>query len=471
MRKLLKAALAAAILAAPAAASAASWLVIGTPGADLEAAVAKAGGRITQHLTAIDAVVAEGNGGFKAAVARQSGVESVTPDAKIKWKAGATAESAAGVAASAALRAAGGRHGRPPTPPASGVPTDTIGSGDPFLGLQWGHAAVRAPEVWAQGNLGAGARVAVLDASFVLTHPDLAGRIDGDCTADMTGEGLETGVLLTSNGMHVAGTIAANANGSGTIGIAPEATLCLVRVAGNADFGTAASIAAGIVHAANHNVDVITVSGGAFVHRKGVSGEYTAGEAKEMLRLVERAAKYAYRRGALVSAAAGDDGVDRDDDHKLIRLPADAPDVLSVSATAPQGWLNNPSTSLDEPTTYSNFGKAIDLAAPGGEQRSIVTGTCTYPGTGAPRACSAFDMVFSTGGRIGTVHTYYWSAGTSMAAAHAAGVAALIVGKYGHMHPAQLRAYLKRGADDLGRRGDDPVYGVGRVNALGSVER
>jgi hypothetical protein len=47
----------------------------------------------------------------------------------------------------------------------------------------------------------------------------------------------------------------------------------------------------------------------------------------------------------------------------------------------------------------------------------------------------------------------------------------LIVSKYGKMHPAQLRAYLNAGADDLGTAGKDPYYGNGRVNALRSVSK
>jgi subtilisin family serine protease len=58
-----------------------------------------------------------------------------------------------------------------------------------------------------------------------------------------------------------------------------------------------------------------------------------------------------------------------------------------------------------------------------------------------------------------------------MATPHVAGVAALIVSRYGKMHPAKLRAYLNAGADDLGVAGRDPYYGNGRVNALGSVSQ
>ena len=451
MQGLLKATLAAAMLTASTAASAASFVVMGAPGADLEAAVAKAGGTVRQRLGAIDAVVADGRGNFAKAVARQAGVESVLPNPRLSWKPAVTLDSLSTTVA------------------AVGVPADTIGSGDNLLGLQWGHAAVRAPEAWALGHRGAGARVAVLDSGFVLTHPELSGRIDSGCTTDLTGEGIDQGLGAMAHGMHVAGTIAANADGAGTIGVAPEATLCLVKVVSADGSGDVANVAAGIVHAADQGVDVINVSVGTLIRTSGVPGEYTAKEAKSLLRLMERAAKYAYKRGSLVIAAAGNEGLDRDSDRKLIRLPTDAREVLAVSATAPVGWMNDHATSLDVPTSYSNFGDSIDLSAPGGEQRSSVTGFCSYPGIGAARPCSAFDLVFSTGGRVGFLHLYYWSAGTSMAAAHATGVAALIVGKYGKMHPAKLRAYLNAGADDLGAAGKDPTYGVGRVNALGSL--
>jgi subtilisin family serine protease len=451
MQGVLKATIAAAMLTASTMATAASFVVMGAPGANLHAAVAKAGGTVTRRLGAIDAVVAEGRGNFKAAIEKQAGVESVVPNVRVSWKPGITLDAASVASA--------------------GVPADTIGSGDAFLGLQWGLGAVQAPEAWALGYRGAGARVAVLDSGFILTHPELAGRIDTGCTTDLTGEGLEQGLSTMMHGMHVAGIIAASANGVGTVGVAPEATLCLVKVVSADGSGDIANVAAGMIHAADQNVDVVNVSVGSLIHVSGVPGEYSAKEAKEYLRLIERAAKYAYKRGSLVIAAAGNDALDRDADKKLIRLPTDAREVLAVSATAPSGWLNNPTTSPDEPTSYSNWGDSVDLAAPGGEQRESVPGVCSYPGVGAPRPCSAFDLVFSTGGRIGAIHTYYWSAGTSMAAAHATGVAALIVSKYGRMHPAQLRAYLNAGAEDRGVEGKDPVYGVGRVNALISLSQ
>ena len=83
------------------------------------------------------------------------------------------------------------------------------------------------------------------------------------------------------------------------------------------------------------------------------------------------------------------------------------------------------------------------------------------------RPCWVWDIVFSTtSGTSG----YGWSAGTSMAAPHVAGVAALIIGKHGgELSPAAVERILRASADDLGKSGNDPTFGAGRVNARRAV--
>jgi lantibiotic leader peptide-processing serine protease len=455
MNRLMRAALGAAMLAASAAAVASplakSYVVLGAEGADLGAAVARAGGTITRRLDGIDAVVAEGSGGFKSKVAKQPGVETVVPNVRVSWRPALTLDAVV--------------VGAP------GVPADTIGTGDDYLPLQWGHVAVKAPEAWAQGQRGAGARVAVLDTGFSLDHADIAGRYDASCTGDLTGEGIGAALPQGAHGMHVAGIIGAAANGVGTIGLAPDATLCLLKVASANGTGDIATVALGMIHAANRNADIINISMGGTIARAGVPGEYDSKEAREILRFFERAAKYAYKRGALVIASAGNEATQRDGDRNSIRLPTDTREVLTVAATTPVGWYDNTATSLDAPASYSNFGASIDLAAPGGENSPLVTGLCPFAGITPVRRCAFYDMVFSTGARVGGRDIYFWAQGTSQAAAHVSGVAALIVGKYGRMHPAQLRAYLNAGADDIGAAGRDDRFGVGRVNAVKSLAR
>jgi lantibiotic leader peptide-processing serine protease len=163
---------------------------------------------------------------------------------------------------------------------------------------------------------------------------------------------------------------------------------------------------------------------------------------------------------------AGNSNLDLNKTADLVIVPAMSPHVIVVSATAPMGWAADPfHTFLDNKASYSNYGtKAFDFAAPGGD--------AIYPGqefrtiAGVTFPCWVFDLVFSTGNG-----GWLWGAGTSMAAPHVSGVAALIIGKNGgSMHPAQVEAALLASADDLGKPGKDAIDGHGRVNALKTIQ-
>lgn len=346
------------------------------------------------------------------------------------------------------------------------------GDDDRFFDRQWGHDAVNAPEAWEAGSRGQGAVVAVLDGGFSLNHVDFAGQILH--AADMTGEGIEYGPNeddesgIFSHGMHVAGTIAAGDNGVGTIGVAPDAKLVLIKVLFNVGSGSFEDVIEGILYAADlGGVDVINMSLGADIPQ-GLGGDGAAAVAA-LRAAMNRAIGYAYQQGITVVVAGGNDGRDLDKDRSLTVFPAEMPHAISISATAPLGWGADPSVSLDNLASYSNYGRSgIDFAAPGGDFSYFFepggTGPCTV--AGATRACYVWDYVFSTGAVVGPSNFYYWSVGTSMAAPHAAGVAALIIGENGgSMHPSQVKAEMQRRADDLGQPGNDPVYGAGRVSS------
>lgn len=216
MKCMLKIALSATLLSTSAMASAESFIVLGEAGANLDAAVAAAGGTIKKRLKGIDAVVAEGGSNFLSAIGTQAGVSGAAQDREISW-----------LPVTDTIEFFDETAVNPPNNPA-GI--------DSRFNLQWGHTAVKAVDAWHKGFEGQGARLAVLDSGFQLSHPDMVGRFDPACTGDMTGEGIEykpnprdaSGIF--SHGMHTAGTVGAARNGTGTIGVAPKATLCLVKV-------------------------------------------------------------------------------------------------------------------------------------------------------------------------------------------------------------------------------------------------
>jgi subtilisin family serine protease len=456
-KHLMAAAIAASFLSAGTT-SAASYIVLGN-GANLDGAVREAGGVVTNRMPALNAVVADSRSpAFKSKLGKAAGVTDVLPNIKIDWYRGSQR----------ATETVELDFANPPN----------SGDNDTRFDLQWGHDAVNAVEAWNAGYRGAGARVAVLDGGFNPQHPDIAPNFDASCSADFTGEGLEYGpnsddaTGIFSHGMHVAGTIAAADNGIGTIGVAPEARLCLVKVLFNYGSGSFEDVVEGIVWAADQGVDIINMSLGGAIYKAGVPGEYTAREAAGFKNFVNRAVTYAHQNGVLVIASSGNEGIDGDKDGALIHLPSDTSHAVSISATAPVGWGKDPSVSLDNPASYTNYGRSvISLAAPGGDFLYAFVDPaerCTVGGLN--RVCYVFDYVFSSGGVVGNSFYYYWSVGTSMAAPHAAGVAALAVSRHGKLNPAQLRTILERGADDLGQPGNDPFYGAGRVNAENSVK-
>ncbi|MFC5571503.1 S8 family serine peptidase [Lysobacter yangpyeongensis] len=354
------------------------------------------------------------------------------------------------------------------------------GDNDRFFDLQWGHAAIDAAGAWNAGYRGAGVRVAVLDSGVYCTHVDIAPNLlAADSTSFVPGESY-CNTSGSSHGTHTFGTIGAADNGIGTIGVAPDAKLMAVKVLSAATgSGSFEGIISGIVYAADHGADVINMS-------LGVRGGLDIGgkEVAELVNATKRAVQYARSQNAITIVSAGNDGRDLDHDAgvqicdddgvcyraNLRAFPAQLPNVVSVSALAPEGWAIDPTTDLDPLASYSNYGSsAISFGAPGGDGRLPGTQLCQVGPV--VQQCWVFDLVFSTTSVSGASNFYGWMAGTSMAAPHVSGVAALIIGKHGgEMAPADVERILRASADDLGKPGKDDAYGYGRVNAARAVQ-
>jgi subtilisin family serine protease len=440
-----------------------SYLILGKANklpADLATRISQAGGTLTASVSQIGVATATSSDpDFLTKASAIGGLEGVAADRMVQWIDPSERVFEAGDVSDEGLGALG------------------IGDDETFFGgLQWSMRAIHAPEAWALGARGTGVRVAVIDGGLNNLHIDLNGSVDVARSAsfvpgfafnqDVGGAG------AFSHATHVAGIIAAQDDGVGTIGVAPGATIIGVKVLHNGS-GSFAAVIAGIVYAATPisqggaGANVINMSLGALFDRQGAGAAHLANA-------IGRATTYAYQQGVTVVVAAGNNAADLDHTNNLISVPAQSPHVIAVSATGPVGFATG-ANNADTPASYTNFGQsAIALAAPGGnDQYRPLTQVCSrprFPAGAVVTNCYVFDFVISPG-TLGNTGGYFFAEGTSMAAPHVAGVAALIIEHGGgSMHPAWVEAALRASADDLGKPGNDNFYGAGRVNALRAVQ-
>ncbi|MBN1414545.1 MAG: S8 family serine peptidase [Bacteroidales bacterium] len=343
----------------------------------------------------------------------------------------------------------------------------SIGDNEPFFGYQWNMDAIDAPEAWNAGYTGQNARIFVLDAGIDADNPDLAPNLNTALCASFVPEedyNVRAGSFF-NHGTHVAGIIAAADNSWGVIGVAPYAEIVAVKVLSEySGSGAFSGINAGIVYAANNGADVINMSLGATFNRngfymddEGVVQKMPAAALQNLILAQQRAVNYAFRKGVVIVSSAGNGGSNFDGNGSIFKIPAELQNVLAVSATAPDCWILTTNPLFDIIASYSDYGKSlVDLAAPGGDFDC----DAGYP----------FDMILSTcaGGPVS--YPFYFSAGTSMAAPHVAGVAALIIGKNGgEMDPNEVTKQLFKTADKIDGNGTSAYFGNGRVNAFRAV--
>jgi thermitase len=271
-------------------------------------------------------------------------------------------------------------------------------------------ADIDAPEGWDAGGLGSfpatgGVKVGIVDTGIDANHEDLSGKLV-DCGHASTLFGtVSNGSCADDNdhGTHVSGTIAAKANnGVGVAGVAFNSPLSMCKALNAVGSGSTAGVANCITWLVQRGSKIISMSLGG-----GASST------------MQTAVRNASNAGALIIAAAGNDG------DATLNYPAAYAEVVSVAAT----------DNRDARASFSNANSDVEIAAPGVNILSTKRG----------------------GG-------YVSFSGTSMATPHVAGVAALIWGKNPGFTAAQVRSKLDASVDDKGPAGRDPSFGFGRVN-------
>jgi subtilisin len=286
---------------------------------------------------------------------------------------------------------------------------------------------------------GSGVRVAVIDTGIDSDHEDLAGNLDLsndlDCINSDTDAEDDQG-----HGTHVAGTIAAVDNDLGVIGVAPAATLVGIKVLDHRGSGSWESVICGIDHVTALNTDGISTNDVDVANMSlGGSGGLADGDTcTNNNDSLYAAICTAVGSGAVFTVAAGNDSKDASD-----FVPAAYPEVITVSAyqdtdgtTGDAGCSGFPWTVCDEEfASFSNYGDIVDVIAPG---RNILS--TTYDGA------------------------YGSKSGTSMAAPHVAGVAALVLQGQSSLAPADVEAHLRNTGqcpDDLQNGGTGDCTGQG----------
>lgn len=306
----------------------------------------------------------------------------------------------------------------------------------------WGIAHVRADEVHATGNLGAGVRVAVIDSGIDCDHVELAASCEHgwNYVAETQNADDDYG-----HGTHVAGTVAAALHGeaTGVVGVAPGATVVAYKTLDAQGVGAwSRHIAAidDIWNGGTPTADIVNMSIG--------RGDYSS--------IAEEAMQRAYEAGILLVAAAGNSGkCSAKGDN--VSYPALFDSVIAVAAV----------DSANARPCWSSTGAAVELSAPG------VSVFSTWP---SDMSVSYLDPqpVCEDGDGDGDLDCHYkLGSGTSMSAPHVAGAAALVLaagvladddGQYGVAN--ELRQQLAATAVDLGTSGRDPQYGYGLVDAF-----
>ncbi|MCB2180581.1 MAG: S8 family peptidase [Desulfobulbaceae bacterium] len=279
----------------------------------------------------------------------------------------------------------------------------------------WGVSHIGAESVHQLPVTGYGVKIAILDTGIDYNHPELADNYQGGIDFVFSDDD-PFDDSWNSHGSHVAGIIAAAKDDVGVIGVAPDASLYAVKILDGSGMGTASWLISGLEWAVANDMDIANISVG--------FSQYS--------QAIEDACTYASENGVLLVAAAGNTSGGE------VTYPAAFASVIAVTGTDPQ----------DQSGYFAPLGPEVELAAPG-------------------------LAIYSTTRN----ETYTYLSGTSQAAPHVSGAAALLLeaglqdfNKDRVINNADLRHRLIATATDLGIEGRDEEFGYGLINIARAVD-
>lgn len=338
--------------------------------------------------------------------------------------------------------------------------------------VNWGAQAMSAADAAAVPVAHAPVTVGVIDTGIDDTHPDLVGRVDTSRSVSCGHNGIASQAYGAwrddyFHGTHVAGIIAANHNGIGIDGIAPDTTLVSIKASNEDQLMYPEYVTCGFMWAASHGVDIVnnSYSMDPWVYWSSSDPEQAAG-----LEAATRAIAYAQGRGLAVIASAGNDGMDNDNvttdsgsptdldtpikDRPVsggVKVPATVEGVSQVSAATRTNPETKPEWANLKRADFSNYGTSIDFTAPGQDIYSTVP-----------------TSLYASG--------YAKTSGTSMATPHITGIAALIKATHPNFRGKQITDLMRKQAameyTRLEAPDDGKEYrGYGFINALTTMRR
>lgn len=412
--------------------------------------VSRAGGTIAASYDQIGVIVAHSSSPtFAATLAQDSSVAGVS--ATSGFATSVPGDTATGDTSTV---------GNAPTPFVPAAGSDTLS------GLQWDMNQIHAPEARAINGGDPSVVVGDIDTGLDYTHPDLAPNVDFTDSVSCVGGVPNTNPTAwnddNGHGTHTAGTIAAAQNGIGIVGVAPNVKIAGIKAGDANGFFFPEAVVCAFMWAGSHHIPVTNNSYFADPWLFNCKND----PAQRAIWTAERRAiRYAQSQGTVVVAAEGNqaddlahptqDATSPDDSTPALRaihndcavIPVEMPGVVGVSANGNRGFKS----------FYSSYGSGVvQVIAPGGD--SILQSTAAAPNGRvlstwpATLMANCVRKVFDPSGA-----TYCYAQGTSMAAPHAAGVAALIAST-GVRSPGAIAARLTNTADPIACPTDLSIY-------------